>query len=302
MKNINWYYENDITCGKTFHEFPWFSVHLKLIQETDTRFCTGTGWLEVGRALRKDRERFEEDFREVRQQCGVGLGASAVPDSERAMVARIREQTKSLSLSLSLSLSVDAARRLVHIDAEHEGLGDALVASACPRFLAAPVVCASQASGRDMHLVFAGAFAFSPLLRGEILAETPKRETHALVNLNSAMIRPCWPAQCRHRSFRRPWPHHPPRDLSARSWTTHANAPRCCRRCLACTTQRGMQLAFASRKSTIRGFRWSMEFLVRDELMLPRVGLARDFHSQKFYTRVNVFAVEWYRNCLSIRM
>lgn len=74
-----------------------------------------------------------------------------------------------------------------------------MVGSIClSAFSHCAVVCASQAP-RDAPglLPDAGAFAFSPLLAA--LAE----QRHALANLNSAMVRPCWSAQCRRGSFYR---------------------------------------------------------------------------------------------------
>lgn len=74
-----------------------------------------------------------------------------------------------------------------------------MVGSIClSAFSRCAVVCASQAP-RDAPglLPGAGAFAFSPLLAA--LAE----QRHALANLNSAMVRPCWSAQCRRGSFYR---------------------------------------------------------------------------------------------------
>lgn len=122
-----------------------------------------------------------------------------------------------------------------------------MVGSIClSAFSHCAVVCASQAP-RDAPglLPDAGAFAFSPLLAA--LAE----QRHALANLNSAMVRPCWSAQCRRGSFYRLCPSF------SRFICSFVNHRRILGEVVdAAMVQRGMLFAFANRESTIRSGRF----------------------------------------------
>ena len=257
---------------------PWIYVIFCLF-ETDTgdKNLHGDGLVRGSRALGKDRGRFEEDFREVRQQCGSAwcIRGARFGERERATVARIREQTKSPSATSARR----SAARLVHIDAEREGLGDARAGSICP-FAFSRCACSLRFPGSGLGCTWCFSLVPvhlpSPHLVGERDSSRNAEERHARVNLNSAMLRPCWPAQCRHRSFRRPCPILLEIYLLAREPPANA-APRCCRRCLArATHSRGMLLAFASRKSPIRRERFrrlasSLGVSVgRDEIVLLR--------------------------------